>query len=57
MEIALTKLDCRLFDAGGVTRASTVDGVHLNADQHQALGLALGRSVAALPGVLPSTAA
>lgn len=33
---------CAFFDAGAVTTSSKVDGVHLDADQH----LALGRSVA-----------
>ena len=38
---------------GSVTPASTVDGIHLDADQHQTLGKALARFVSALPGVLP----
>jgi hypothetical protein len=29
-----------------------VDGIHLDADQHQSLGKALAHVVAALPGVL-----
>lgn len=32
---------CYFFDAGKVTSSSRVDGVHLDADQHQTLGLAL----------------
>jgi lysophospholipase L1-like esterase len=40
------------FDAGSVTSASGVDGIHLDADQHQSLGKALAHVVAALPGVL-----
>lgn len=32
---------CYFFDAGKVTSSSKVDGVHLDADQHQTLGLAL----------------
>jgi lysophospholipase L1-like esterase len=32
---------CAFFDAAGVTTASKVDGVHLDADQHAALGSAL----------------
>lgn len=32
---------CAFFDAGTVTTASTVDGVHLDADQHATLGRAL----------------
>lgn len=34
-------LGCAFFDAAGVTLASEVDGVHLDADQHQRLGEAL----------------
>jgi lysophospholipase L1-like esterase len=33
--------DCEFFDAGTVTTTSRVDGVHLDADQHERLGLAL----------------
>ena len=33
--------DCHFFDSGTATRASRVDGVHLDADQHLALGRAL----------------
>lgn len=43
------ELGCAFFDAGGVTPASTVDGIHLDADQHQILGTALARCVASLP--------
>lgn len=32
---------CHFFDAGGVVTSSKVDGVHLDADQHLALGKAL----------------
>jgi lysophospholipase L1-like esterase len=39
------ELGCRFFDAGQVTSASRVDGVHLDADQHLALGQALARVV------------
>jgi lysophospholipase L1-like esterase len=46
------ELGCHFFDSGSVTGASTVDGVHLDADQHLTLGKALARVVAALPGVL-----
>jgi len=38
-------LGCHFFDAGGVTSASRVDGVHLDADQHLALGKALADAV------------
>jgi len=43
---------CHFFDAGSVTGTSTVDGIHLDADQHQTLGEALARLVAVLPDVL-----
>jgi len=33
--------DCHFFDAGTVTACSRFDGVHLDVDQHQTLGLAL----------------
>ena len=33
--------NCYYFDAGAVTASSRLDGVHLDADQHQTLGLAL----------------
>jgi lysophospholipase L1-like esterase len=43
------ELGCHYFDAGTITSASTVDGVHLDADQHQKLGLALADFIATLP--------
>ncbi|UIF84867.1 SGNH/GDSL hydrolase family protein [Cupriavidus sp. UYPR2.512] len=36
-----TQLGCPLFDAGAVIQSSEVDGVHLDADAHLALGDAL----------------
>ena len=39
---------CAFFDAGSVTPSSLVDGVHLDADQHRVLGLALAERAAAL---------
>ena len=36
-----SNLRCHFFDAGSVTPASRVDGIHLDADQHVILGLAL----------------
>ena len=39
---------CAFYDAGRVTTASAVDGVHLDADQHAALGAALAGPVATL---------
>jgi lysophospholipase L1-like esterase len=41
---------CGFFDAGAVTPSSRVDGVHLDADQHRTLGLALAAQVAPLLG-------
>ena len=38
-------LGCDFFDAGGVTPASAVDGIHLDADQHRRLGEAMCDSV------------
>lgn len=35
------ELGCAFFDAGSVTPASRVDGIHLDADQHGVLGRAL----------------
>lgn len=51
------ELGCHFFDSGSVTRASAVDGIHLDADQHQTLGKTLAAVVAALPGVLSPAAA
>ncbi|MBV8603332.1 MAG: SGNH/GDSL hydrolase family protein [Pelomonas sp.] len=39
---------CAFFDAGGVVHASPIDGVHLDAPEHLALGRALVAPVAAL---------
>lgn len=39
------ELDCDFFDAGSVTTSSRVDGVHLDADQHEVLGRALSAPV------------
>jgi lysophospholipase L1-like esterase len=36
---------CAFLDAGSVTSSSVVDGIHLDADQHGRLGLALAREV------------
>lgn len=41
-------LGCGYFDAGTVTPASAVDGIHLDADQHRALGEALTGVVGSL---------
>ncbi len=42
--------NCAFFDASAVARVSVIDGVHLDADQHERLGLALVEPVAALLG-------
>jgi len=42
------ELGCSFFDAASVTTSSAVDGVHLDAEQHAALGKALARVVAPL---------
>ena len=44
-----TELGCPFFDAGDVVQASPVDGIHLDADQHEVLGKSLAAFVAALP--------
>lgn len=41
-------LACHFFDAGTVTPASRVDGIHLDADQHLLLGRAMAGVVAPL---------
>jgi len=50
-----SELGCHFFDAGSVTRASAVDGIHLDADQHERLGRALALFVAGLPDFSRST--
>jgi lysophospholipase L1-like esterase len=42
------ELSCTFFDAGRVISVSPIDGVHLDADQHEVLGKALVNSVRAL---------
>ncbi len=42
------ELECAFFDAGAVVHVSAVDGVHLDADQHDVLGRALVPAVASL---------
>ena len=42
------ELGCPFFDAGSVTDASTVDGIHLDADQHARLGKALASFIGTL---------
>lgn len=41
-------LGCHFFDAGSVTLSSRVDGIHLDAGQHQILGQAMSSFVVAL---------
>jgi len=41
-------LECHFFDAGSVTPASRIDGIHLDADQHLLLGKAMVSVVAPL---------
>jgi lysophospholipase L1-like esterase len=41
-------LGCEFFDAASVTSASRIDGIHLDADQHQILGAALADVVGPL---------
>jgi lysophospholipase L1-like esterase len=47
-EVAATA-GCFYFDAGRVTSASEADGIHLDEEQHLALGKALAQFVATLP--------
>jgi lysophospholipase L1-like esterase len=46
-----SELDCHFFDAATATESSRVDGIHLDADQHVALGNAL---VGVVGGILGS---
>jgi lysophospholipase L1-like esterase len=39
------QLECSIFDSGTVISSSKVDGVHLDADQHQVLGAAIAKVV------------
>jgi lysophospholipase L1-like esterase len=43
------ELGCYFFNSGAVTSASAVDGVHLDADQHDRVGKALAAFIATLP--------
>jgi lysophospholipase L1-like esterase len=42
------ELGCHFFDAGTIITSSNIDGVHLDAEQHLALGRALSKIVAGL---------
>ncbi|CAJ0800664.1 hypothetical protein LMG7141_03855 [Ralstonia condita] len=39
------KLGCPVFDTNSITSASRIDGIHLDADQHVALGRAIAQAV------------
>lgn len=43
-----TELGCHFLDAGAVTPTSVVDGVHLDADQHQRLGREIAKLLRAV---------
>lgn len=43
MEQVAEEFNCPFFDAGSITTTSNVDGVHLDAEQHMALGRALAK--------------
>ena len=43
-----SELDCAFFDAGRVIHTSEIDGVHLDADQHEVLGRELAPVVSQL---------
>jgi len=45
LAVVATERDCEFFDAGTVTTTSRVDGVHLDADQHERLGRAMAEVV------------
>lgn len=47
-ETVCRETDCHFFDSGTVVTSSIVDGVHLDAGQHTALGKALAAAVAPL---------
>lgn len=42
------EMECPFFDAGRIVSTSPHDGIHLDADQHQKLGLALAQTAAPL---------
>jgi lysophospholipase L1-like esterase len=48
IEQVANETGCAFFDAGSVTTTSTVDGVHLDEDQHLALGKAMAKKVASM---------
>jgi lysophospholipase L1-like esterase len=48
LEATAAELGCHYFDAATVTSASTVDGIHLDADQHQRLGRGIAEFITTL---------
>jgi lysophospholipase L1-like esterase len=48
IEAVAQALGCHFFDAGSVTTTSRVDGVHLDEDQHLALGKAMAKEIMAI---------
>ena len=48
IETVAQDLGCHFFDAGAVTATSRVDGVHLDEDQHLAIGKALATAIRAI---------
>ncbi|MEH6578255.1 MAG: SGNH/GDSL hydrolase family protein [Amphritea sp.] len=48
LEQVAEQLDCHFYDAAQATPASLIDGIHLDLDQHQALGQAMAKVVAPL---------
>jgi lysophospholipase L1-like esterase len=53
---AAAVLGCSFFDAGSVTESSRVDGIHLDEDQHIALGKAMANAVSGLGVLAPPRA-
>jgi lysophospholipase L1-like esterase len=47
-QLVAKEMECAFFDSGRVIQVSAVDGVHLDADQHQILGRELAPIVAEL---------
>jgi len=45
IEQVANETGCAFFNAGSVTTTSIVDGVHLDAEQHLALGKAMAKNV------------
>lgn len=48
IQLVASEKNCEFFDAGSVTTTSKVDGVHLDEDQHLALGQAMVQEVMSL---------